>query len=288
MAKSNDKRVKSCDSISIVLGMDIMDGVAYYDHDFDWESWALEASSFPLPEITTESDDHRASEAWDPLFRFHKSGTLYKPRKYLVNEFREYISSSHIILEIGSGYGSSLFSLLKLSFEKYFASDCSADALATLSRNPSFDPLRVVTSLWDFTMPPPPCLLTSRPDTCLAVFSLSAALPSVHSSIIQHVKALLSTSDATNCHFLFRDYGLHDMTMYRHPRRIAERTFMRCDGTIAHYFTIEEMRHLMEQQGFEVRELRYATVINENKKEKKVMRRVFVHGVFQLNRSCLA
>lgn len=266
-----------------------MQSVSYYDHDFDWEEWAQMSALNPLPGVDHDNT-YSLSPAnldWDRVFAFHNRGQLYKPRNYLASEFHGYISPAGEVLEIGSGYGSSLYAILPRfpSIRRYWATDCSEPAIDILRAHPLFDENRISTCVWDFSNPPDETIALAAPDVVLSIFALSASHPSHHRSVLQHIKQLLSRSQSETPHLLLRDYGLHDMTMYRHRRRIDTHTFLRVDSTIAHYFSLEELRELMEEEGFIVKELHYATVINTNRKENSVMHRVFVHGVFQLKKN---
>lgn len=57
--------------------------------------------------------------------------------------------------------------------------------------------------------------------------------------------------------------------------------FLRGEGTIARFFTVESTRELFEAAGFTTVELRYCTVFNHNRKTGQKLKRVFVHGVFE-------
>ena len=57
--------------------------------------------------------------------------------------------------------------------------------------------------------------------------------------------------------------------------------FVRGEGTIARFFSVETARRLLEEAGFATLELRYCTVFNHNRKTGQRLKRVFVHGVFE-------
>ena len=57
--------------------------------------------------------------------------------------------------------------------------------------------------------------------------------------------------------------------------------FVRGEGTIARFFSVETTKELFESAGFTTLELRYCTVFNHNRKTGQKMKRVFVHGVFE-------
>ena len=82
----------------------------------------------------------------------------------------------------------------------------------------------------------------------------------------------------TGGRLLFRDYGIADMT----STCLSHLLFRRSEGTLAYYFTLDYLRHLVESDDlFVVEELQYATVFMKNRKKDICGRRVFVHGVFR-------
>eukprot|EP01031_Cornospumella_fuschlensis_P033183 gene33184-40148_t len=269
--------------------------VAYYENDFSWCDWAAhceEESMSKLPSINPA--EFIASEKcqvanWEQLFGNHTSGSLYKSRNYLFKEFLAHFTECHELLELGCGYGSSVFALLPHlpDYVKIWAVDHSAEALRILQCHPDYSSERIECVQWSMTadIPVSPCPLAACvPDTVMLIFALSATLPEDHVRAVRNIKALLRRRGGRGL-VLFRDYGMHDMTMYRHQRRLAELTFQRKDGTLCHYFTVEAVAALFESEGFVTVECRFATVINRNRKQQKAMHRVFVHAVFELSPS---
>jgi len=57
--------------------------------------------------------------------------------------------------------------------------------------------------------------------------------------------------------------------------------FVRGEGTIARFFSVDSARSLFESVGFDTLELRYCTVYNRNRRTGQELKRVFVHGVFR-------
>ncbi|KAJ1430102.1 hypothetical protein B484DRAFT_396059 [Ochromonadaceae sp. CCMP2298] len=143
------------------------------------------------------------------------------------------------------------------------------------------------------------------PLAVLAVFALSAVHPEQHLACLLHMRQLLTTahtaapasispasspapvpsspapsaSASSSGVILFRDYGVHDITMYRHNRRLSQHLFQRPDDTLAYYFDLQYVQSLADRARLRVLELRYATVRTENRKSGAVMRRVYVHAV---------
>lgn len=82
---------------------------------------------------------------------------------------------------------------------------------------------------------------------------------------------------------LFRDYGLYDMTMLRFEpeQRVGYREYMRSDGTRSYFFCLDSARDLFCSTGFTELELEYCCVQSVNRRNGKIMRRVWIHGKFQ-------
>lgn len=62
---------------------------------------------------------------------------------------------------------------------------------------------------------------------------------------------------------------------------IGRHLYRRGDGTLAYFYTTQELAGLAAAAGLEVVECDYATVVNKNRKTGQELRRAFVHGVFR-------
>ena len=118
----------------------------------------------------------------------------------------------------------------------------------------------------------------------LMVFVLSAVTPS---RVCRFLDQVYQTTKAGG-KVCFRDYGVYDMPMLRFDSSAAcksttsdDPVFVRGEGTIARFFSVETARELFEAAGFTAVELRYCTVFNNNRKTGQKLKRVFVHGVFE-------
>ena len=117
----------------------------------------------------------------------------------------------------------------------------------------------------------------------LMVFVLSAVTPSRVERFLQQIYQTTKPGGKV----CFRDYGLYDMPMLRFDSTAEcksdgdDPVFVRGEGTIARFFSIESTRDLFETAGFMTEELRYCTVFNNNRKTGQKLKRVFVHGVFE-------
>jgi SAM-dependent methyltransferase len=184
-------------------------------------------------------------------------------------------------MEIGCGYGCSIFPLLQgLSRDVMFiATDFSEQALLIFQQNPLFDNTRISVSTYDSTIDPQQYdnLASLQVDIVLCVFVISAIEPHLHQQCFVNIHSLMKDGG----YLLFRDYAEYDMTMFRHPQRLGEKLFRRNDGTLVYYFNESDIQLLAAATGFEVIELFYATVAVSNRKSKVTMKRVFLHAVLK-------
>ena len=272
----------------------------YHDDDFDYDEWKeTMATRFTLPAISVETTLASTSEAfdvspssWDDFFDKHNLGKFYKPRQYIYSEFHDYLSKPALerVLEVGCGYGCTMYPLLAHHNLTYLATDYSHEALHILQLNPLFNPSHITCKLWNFVEKPCESLVTFQPQLILSIFALSAVHPSLHFDCFKYLKQLLTHSinekkseENYKPVILFRDYAVHDMTMYRHKIRLGEHLFQRADGTLAYYFSEEYLRHTAAQAGLTVIEFKYATVINRNRRKQQEIHRVFIHAVFGIS-----
>ena len=77
-----------------------------------------------------------------------------------------------------------------------------------------------------------------------------------------------------------RDYCLYDAAQLRASPGsvISAQAHVRGDGTLAYYFTEAEARSLIEDAGFQVLELKTATVRQRNRALGTETMRLFVHA----------
>lgn len=269
--------------------------VEYHSTDFDVHVWAQEASILhKLPELSeyieintvapSSSTDTSYSERWNTFYNNHNSGKFFKHRRYLTVEFQTYLQACDMgstVLEVGCGHGCSMYPIIEALPIRYIATDYSAAVLPILESNDKFDATRCACELWDVTEPPSEklvSLIQSPLRAIVAVFALSAVHPDKHVQSLINMRSILVDDGV----ILFRDYGIHDMTMYRHKKRYSERLFGRADGTLAYYFDLDYMRAIAAAAGLHIRELEYATVRTENRKANSVMHRVFMHAVLSI------
>jgi methyltransferase-like protein 6 len=274
---------QSSSPIKEVGFLDANPAVSFFHEDFTFEEIQRETENMKLPEITQHRDTLEYCNDWDKFFHCHSKGSFFKSRRYIVKEFEAYIDSSCSIVEVGCGHGCTMVPILK-SFPEisYIATDFSPQALTIIRNNisdllsvPSL-PDTVQLEVLDIVTSPLITDCDPLPSIALCIFAISAIDPVFHAAAFRNVYLSLAPGGC----MLFRDYAIHDMTMYRHKVRFGENLYQRGDGTLAYYFDLDYLDALLSSVGFSKVELRYDTVQCRNKRSSVDMKRVFVHAVY--------
>ncbi len=114
----------------------------------------------------------------------------------------------------------------------------------------------------------------STVDIISLVFVLSAVDPNHFAAAFQNVSQLLKPGGLV----VFRDYGLNDMAMLRFKpgTKVADRHYVRHDGTMTYFFTTDELSSLASQAGLMVEGNEYVHRRTVNVKENVDVARIFV------------
>ena len=246
------------------------------------------------------------SEVWEDAWeQFHTrqnaNARFYKEKRYIPLAFpvlRDRSRSWHI-LEVGCGCGSTVLPLLLDNPSiQATAVDISAAAVSTtaaISHKLGFED-RLETFVANITDPANPGvvrLTQAQPrgfDALLMIFTLSAVNP-----LARATNGNTSTSDmacalrTANLSLemggllLIRDYGLYDMTQLRFPgaAMIGDNLYMRQEGTLAYFFTKDDLHRRLEASGFRKIELEYHCVHSHNRKKGTTLKRVFIHAIYE-------
>ena len=215
------------------------------------------------------------------------------------------------VLELGCGNGSNVFPLIThLQKEiKILACDVTPSALRSVMSHPSFEENkeRIKLFLFDIAensqpLDPPGMILTTsnraqeltelntsflkipsevtggKVDAITCTFVLSSLHPKDHRRSLVNASSILRSGGK----LFFRDYAIGDAALSRMltpESRLQERLFKRGDGTLAYFFTKQELLEHLEESGFTDVQLDYHTVRNKNRKTNVEMMRVFLNGV---------
>eukprot|EP00966_Prymnesium_polylepis_P045526 1054252-Prymnesium_polylepis.1 len=219
------------------------------------------------PEAVAEGCAREAARRWDEHYACNLRN--YHDRKYLHNEFAQLRPplGAVVILESGCGVGNTLLPLLAAHPEAQLVGcDLSPIAVHCVNERLSREKLesRGRAFVWDIAAAPPvpelqPAAL--RADLALAVFTLSALPPDRLGAAFANLYNALRPGGR----LLFRDYGRLDSKQLKFCRAANGRIggggglewYARGDGTTAVFFTLDVVRHLAADVGFEVDDLRY-------------------------------
>jgi hypothetical protein len=75
----------------------------YFDHDFDFDEWAKECQTrdiLPPSTLSATYFQEDNSKSWENFFESHVTGGFFKMRKYLSQEFKEWLIPCETILEV--------------------------------------------------------------------------------------------------------------------------------------------------------------------------------------------
>lgn len=183
------------------------------------------------------------------------------------------------LLELGCGYGSAVFPILnECPRVKAQVCDFSAHAIDILTQNPLHDPTRCRAFVCDIAQEELSGVAPGSIDIVLMVFVLSALPPASFADTLRKVYEALRPGGLV----CFRDYGLYDLAMMRNAKLLAPSLYYRSDGTLAYFFSKEDLVEYFERQsGFVALESEYCTVRLRNRKKNVVMDRVWLHAKLQ-------
>ena len=185
------------------------------------------------------------------------------------------------MLDLGCGVGNAFWPMLQLypTQAKVQCCDFSKKAVQFISENPNFNPDTINNQVCDLVNQEIPF----EPQTAhfsWLIFVLSAIAPENFPKVASKIFNQL----AANSYFYFRDYGRYDLAQMRFAEKgtskIAQNFYVRQDKTRAYYFTIEEVQEIFEKAGFQCLECKYVFRQVENRKDEKVMHRVWIQARF--------
>uniref|UniRef100_A0A0E0Q757 Methyltransferase-like protein n=1 Tax=Oryza rufipogon TaxID=4529 RepID=A0A0E0Q757_ORYRU len=260
----------------------------YHCHDFEWEDLRAEVEANPAfsyhlsPFPTTVGAPEKPppppppSEAWTSFHRRHTSGnsspstTVYACdcSKETLEKANEIVCSTKGV-EVKDRFHPFLLDASNAAFPDWlFCKSC---------RSPCSSNCNMIEEYPAFLRDNPCCV--GGVDFITMIFTLSAIPFDNMLATLERCVSVLKPGGLV----LFRDYGLYDMTMLRFlpHQRVGFREYMRSDGTLSYFFTLDTVRELFHASGLLELELEYCCVISVNRKKGKKMQRVWVHGKFQ-------
>jgi SAM-dependent methyltransferase len=275
--------------------------VNFHPNDFEWSillPMAATVNRSPLHDVSTLSADKKEA-AWSK--HYVDRGIHFFPLKaYLFVEFPILDSRLYadpldqiVLWDCGCGYGSATIPLMRRNPTwRFIATDSCQQAITmlqnALSESNVSCPLDC--AVLDAASPGSASsilspLTRSRPvDITLLVFVLSAMTRTDMESCVRNIGDVLVAGG----HVCVRDYGYLDSRQQKFEQssaRIGQNSYMRKDGTIATFFSVEHLMSIFPPTEYECVECEYKTVKQENRKEKRDIYRVYIHGLFRKRKS---
>lgn len=217
--------------------------------------------------------DKTADKMWNNFYK-NNSTNFYKDRHYITKEFSE-IFSINLLLEVGCGVGNAIFPMIEeIKTLKIQACDFSVQAIKLLKENNSFDDDRIKAEVCDVTCSSLP--FDEDCDAVLMLFVLSAISPEKHLQTIRNSTSTLKPGGMV----FFRDYARYDLAQLRlahkGKKKLKENFYLKQDGTRVYYFSTQDIENLF--CGFSVVQNEYHYRLIKNRKDEKVMHRVWLQA----------
>jgi methyltransferase-like protein 6 len=225
-----------------------------------------------------------AKKNWDLFYKRNKTN-FFKDRYWTLREFEELNESNKPfnLLEVGCGVGNFLYPLLNLNKNIHIdACDFSDKAIELLKSNEDYQKFkdRLNAFVCDLTKDDLRANVKEQVEAVSMIFVLSAIPKDKLRESIKNVFEVLKPGGVV----LVRDYGYNDYTMIKFENgvdnKIDERSYVRCDNTLTHYFELHELDNLFFNEGFEKKINEYVLCETINIKENLKAQRVFVQAKF--------
>ncbi|OQV15961.1 Methyltransferase-like protein 2 [Hypsibius exemplaris] len=287
-------RNRTLDDVSKVFEKNAWDDVEWNDEQ---KQAAVEKVNFNSATPLSEEDSRdyllNAGKHWESFYKKHND-QFFKLRKWLDSEFPEILEANSrlvesgnesdervVVFETGCGAGSTVLPLLECVKKSFvYCCDFSEAAIALLKSRPQYDPAVCNAFVADLTedstdhWPVQP----NSVDFVIMLFTLSAIRPEKMPAVIAHLVKFLKPGGQ----IFFRDYGQYDLAQLRFkPAQCAgENLYVRQDGTLAYFFTQEEVRNLFTNAGLKEEQNALDKRLIVNRKRNLLMHRMWIQCKF--------
>ncbi|KAJ1810176.1 hypothetical protein LPJ77_001096 [Coemansia sp. RSA 2523] len=240
-----------------------------------------------VPEFWQNKYKTEASVNWDKFYNRHTTN-FFKDRHWTDREFEElrpghtFSEQNPVLLEIGCGVGNFIWPVLERNPNlKVFACDFSPRAVGFVKAHEAYSEDRCHAFVCDITkdrlsdtIPP------HSVDIVSAIFVFSALPPEKQAQAVKNITEILKPGGRV----LFRDYAMYDLAQLRFKpgHKLEDNLYVRQDGTLSYYFTVERLRELFVQHGGMVEQENGYTVKRlVNVKKNIDSERIFAQAKFQ-------
>ncbi|KAK3841734.1 MAG: putative methyltransferase [Linnemannia gamsii] len=208
---------------------------------------------------------NEAAKNWDRFYKRNET-RFYKDRRWIEREFSIFRSSEDEsedktinCLEIGCGVGNFIFPVLEINKRLFmYACDFAPHAIELVKQHEDYKQGRCSAFVCDLTKD---ALTDTIPagslDIVSSIFVLSAIPAEKLEASIRNIKEVMKPGGM----LCFRDYAVYDAAQVKfssNPGHMLDTNlYVRQDGTMSHFFSVEQMTELFEKEGFKVVECGY-------------------------------
>ncbi len=233
---------------------------------------------------------------WNLFYKRNKDN-FFKDRHWTTREFEVLLQKdSYVLFEMGCGVGNFLLPLLESCPNATFIGcDVSSKAIELLSSHPVYieNKSRCTVFVADISSSPltppnepmPPFFTglevqrKAGVDIVSLIFVLSAFHPKHHEQVVRNAWWVLKSGGR----LLFRDYARsdHAQSRFGNDRKLQTDLYVRQDGTLAFFFTLEYIEDLFQRVGFQKLENQCVHRKTVNHKDSLDVDRVFVQSQWE-------
>ncbi|ETN86137.1 methyltransferase domain protein [Necator americanus] len=227
--------------------------------------------------------ESEAQKNWDRFYNRNRDN-FFKDRNWSGQDMQQLccdidLTKPLTFLEAGCGVGNMLFPL-KSAFPCLCLQgfDFSSRAIQICSERAKELGVNMEASIVDLSVPSDESDFSEQADLATLIFVLSAIHPDKHAIAAKNMCKYVRPGGS----IVVRDYGINDYAMIRFGRgaKLADRFYVRQDGTRAFYFRIEELVDLFEAAGFECVHKEYLHRQTINHQKQLNVPRIFVQARF--------
>ncbi|KAF9568829.1 Methyltransferase-like protein 6 [Mortierella alpina] len=203
---------------------------------------------------------NEAAKNWDKFYKRNET-RFYKDRHWIEREFTVFKADQELrCLEVGCGVGNFIFPVLERNPTLFmYACDFAPHAIELVKQHEDYKQGRCSAFVCDLTKDP---LTDTIPagslDVVSSIFVLSAIPAEKLEAAVRNIKEVMKPGGM----LCFRDYAVYDAAQVKFSSNPGQsmldtNLYVRQDGTLSHFFSIEQIRSVFEQEGFTTVECDY-------------------------------
>ncbi|KAF9955424.1 Methyltransferase-like protein 6 [Mortierella alpina] len=203
---------------------------------------------------------NEAAKNWDKFYKRNET-RFYKDRHWIEREFTVYKADQELrCLEVGCGVGNFIFPVLERNPTLFmYACDFAPHAIELVKQHEDYQQGRCSAFVCDLTKDPlTDTIPAASLDVVSSIFVLSAIPAEKLEAAVRNIKEVMKSGGM----LCFRDYAVYDAAQVKFSSNPGQsmldtNLYVRQDGTLSHFFSIEQIQSVFEQEGFTTVECDY-------------------------------